>query len=85
MKRFLLTLLALASISAPSAQTAKTIFRDSIVLDTLGRPIEKIWIDEKGKIDLRVKFEYKDGKIFYRRYYTPKGKLVSTVIGETED
>ncbi len=84
MNRILLTILALAFISASSAQTSKT-FRDSIVCDTLGRPIEKIWINDKGKIDLIVKFEYKNGKIFYRRYYTHKGKLVSTVIGETED
>ena len=84
MKRFLLTLLAFAFVSAASAQSEK-IFRDSIVLDSLGRPIEKIWLDGKGKIDLRIKFEYKNGKLFYRRYYNAKGKLTATVIGETED
>ena len=84
MKQFLLTLLAFAFVSAASAQSEK-IFRDSIVLDSLGRPIEKIWLDGKGKIDLRIKFEYKNGKIFYRRYYNAKGKLTATVIGEIED
>ena len=84
MKRFLLTLLAFAFVSAASAQSEK-IFRDSIVLDSLGRPIEKIWLDANGKIDLRIKFEYKNGKLFYRRYYNAKGKLTATVIGETED
>ena len=84
MKPFLLTILAFAFISAASAQSDKT-FSDSIVKDSLGRPIEKIWLDEKGRIDLRIKFEYKNGKIFYRRYYNAKGKLTATVIGETED
>jgi hypothetical protein len=60
-------------------------FRDSTVYDSIGRPIELIWINRKGKIDTHIKYEYRNGKIFYRRYYDGKGKLHSTVIGEVED
>lgn len=83
MKRILLSIMLAASAAAHGQN--KEIFRDSIVSDSLGRPIEKIWLDSKGKIDLIIKFEYRGGKIFYRRYYNRKGKLISTVIGETED
>ena len=84
MKRIFTILMTIAA-SATALCQEKVPFRDSIVMDSLGRPIEKIWLDSKGKIDLVIKFEYRNGKIFYRRYYSRKGKLVSTAIGETED